>query len=438
MKRILLIVLLGCVCTSLCFAQTKCRQVGDDGFVWYQLQDGNGHYGAEDENGNVLIPLSRQYSYISWWCGKGKYFMIEKQTGSNTYVGVCDKWGKEIVSPNKYNNEQYMAVFYYPTKDVETGLHGFAISDIKEPGWKHYNLNIFLDSDYKAYSLSNGSKKYISDGTNGSSYSSATNESITQAKGGIAESVWYDHDVYLNGKKGMKIHFKGRISGYKGKNIRLRICHFFYHEDGSKLWGNTSGYTTSAKDQVVALVEDRITPPGNITGLTDWWVFVPYSALHCNKSCTLKIATVMRDETNGDWLGEDAYVTYINYNAASNTPTYNPSVAFTPFYYPIPKFNFDVKFDFTNINSDVPMQSSGVGGYGGDYSGGSEAGSGSANAPRQLTTKTCGVCHGTGKCNNCVNGWVTRMGMGKDGPCPVCPNHNGLCSSCGGRGTWKE
>ena len=52
-------------------------------------------------------------------------------------------------------------------------------------------------------------------------------------------------------------------------------------------------------------------------------------------------------------------------------------------------------------------------------------------------TKTCGVCHGTGKCRNCVNGWVKRI-SGQDGPCPVCPNHNGLCSSCGGRGSWKE
>ncbi len=58
---------------------------------------------------------------------------------------------------------------------------------------------------------------------------------------------------------------------------------------------------------------------------------------------------------------------------------------------------------------------------------------------QQAITKTCGVCHGTGTCNNCGGkGWVSRMGMGKDGPCPVCPNHNGRCSSCGGRGSWKE
>lgn len=435
MKKFLLITLLSALCTCLSFAQTKRRFVGEDGFVWYLLTDGEGHDGAEDENGNILIPFSRQYSQVLWWCDDGHYFMVEKKIGSNTYVGACDKWGKEIISPNKYNREQYFAVFYFSTKDFETGLHGFCIfsNDMK------YNFNIFLDSECKAYSLSNGIKKYISDGTNGSPYSSATNESITQSKGGIAESVWYDHDVYLNGKKGMKIHFRGRISGYKDNSIRLKICHFFYHEDGSKLWGNTSGYTTISKDQVVAIVEDRITPSWNMIRLSDWWVFIPYTALHCNKNCTLKVATVMRDETNGTWLGEDAYVTYISYKASSNAPTNNPSASFSPYYYPIPKFNFTASFDYSSISSNVPMQSGGVGNYGGSYSGENDSNGGSGNTPRQLITKTCSVCHGSGTCNNCGGkGWVSRMGMGQDGPCPICPNHNGRCSSCGGRGTWKE
>ena len=47
----------------------------------------------------------------------------------------------------------------------------------------------------------------------------------------------------------------------------------------------------------------------------------------------------------------------------------------------------------------------------------------------------CRLCLGSGKCSNCNGtGWVTRMGMGHSGYCPVCPNHNGRCTNCGGTG----
>ena len=253
----------------------------------------------------------------------------------------------------------------------------------------------------------------------------------------MVESVWYDHDVYLNGQKGMKIHSKVMVSGYKGQSFKMRVCHFFYYEDGKKLWGNTSGYTTKERDQVAAWVEDRVKPTWEDTNYNVWWVFIPYSALHCNRSCTLKIASVVRDETNGNWLGDDAYVTFINYNT-SNSPVYNRPMAQSPFYYPIPKFDFsNVKFDFSNINSNVPMQTGGSENYGGGYDGGNNSGGGST--PRQLYTKTCGVCHGTGTCNTCGGrGVVSALGMGKDHYCTSCRNHDGRCSSCGGRGTWKE
>lgn len=475
MKRILFLGILTCLFSFCTYAQIKKeRKVEKEGFVWYELKDEKGNEGAEDMNGNILIPLSkefcrvyffkgyfsvikeirgtkyngiydvqgneiipisRNYSDASWWAkGTSGYFQVEKKIGAKTYVGACDKWGKEIISPDKYDYERFLAVFYYPTKDVETGLHGFAISDHKEPGWKHYNLNIFLDSDNKAYSLNNGSRTYISDGTNGFSNNSS-NESVTEAKGGMVESVWYDHDVSLNGQKGMKIHFKGRISGYKGQNIKLGICHFFYYENGKKLWGNTTGYTTDAKDQVVAMVEGRIKPEGSIAGLTDWWVFIPYTALHCNKSCTLKIVTVMRDNTNETWLGEDAYVTYINYYAANNTPTYNPPAAFTPFYCPIPKFNFSPGYQYM-INALTNF--GGIINYGGSYNDSNDI-SGGGSTPLQLTTKHCDNCNGTGNCNICGgSGWVNRIGLGESGYCASCNNHDGRCRWCRGRGTWKE
>ena len=86
-------------------------------------------------------------------------------------------------------------------------------------------------------------------------------------------------------------------------------------------------------------------------------------------------------------------------------------------------------FNFSNVNQSAPVQQNN------NYN--SESNTSTQQQTPQVTTRTCGVCHGTGKCNNCVNGWVRRL-SGQDGPCPVCPNHNGLCSSCNGRGSWKE
>ena len=89
------------------------------------------------------------------------------------------------------------------------------------------------------------------------------------------------------------------------------------------------------------------------------------------------------------------------------------------------------KFNFDNVQQSTPVQQNN------NYN--SESNTPTQQQTKQTITKTCGVCHGTGTCNNCGGkGWVSRMGMGKDGPCPVCPNHNGKCSSCGGRGSWKE
>lgn len=92
----------------------------------------------------------------------------------------------------------------------------------------------------------------------------------------------------------------------------------------------------------------------------------------------------------------------------------------------------------SDMNLSQPVTPIIDGGYGlGDNS--SEYSKKKGTVPKQQYTKTCDVCHGTGTCNNCGGkGRVTRMGMGKDGPCPVCPNHNGRCSSCGGRGSWKQ
>lgn len=50
--------------------------------------------------------------------------------------------------------------------------------------------------------------------------------------------------------------------------------------------------------------------------------------------------------------------------------------------------------------------------------------------------RDCGLCLGTGKCSKCNGrGYYDVIGIGSGRHvCPVCPNHSGTCSSCGGSG----
>lgn len=115
-------------------------------------------------------------------------------------------------------------------------------------------------------------------------------------------------------------------------------------------------------------------------------------------------------------------------------------------------FYIDADFNVVNFSSGgridrIVKKGQNPGSFGGGNIGGLEGSNPGGNNPgkqpqpqtKPQYTKTCGVCHGTGRCIICAgDGWVIRMGMGKDGPCPSCPNRSGKCSACGGRGTWKE
>ena len=84
----------------------------------------------------------------------------------------------------------------------------------------------------------------------------------------------------------------------------------------------------------------------------------------------------------------------------------------------------------------------------GNYTGGVTNNSNSSNRSQQQTEnnpihqpqrKWCRTCRGTGQCNTCGgSGWVNRIGMGHSSYCPNCPNHNGRCPWCNGRGEWYE
>ncbi len=121
-KKIGSLTLLLLVCLTMAsfslFGQEKKLQKEEDGFEWYKIIQ-NGHVGAKSNKGNKeLIPLSRGYDFI-YYHTIGEYFIVKKDGKS----GVCDKKGKEIIAPAKYDvvfrheNGEYFYDFEVKSKD---------------------------------------------------------------------------------------------------------------------------------------------------------------------------------------------------------------------------------------------------------------------------------------------------------------------------------
>ena len=78
------------------------RKYEEGGFEWIKMCQWNSSkrdfiYGAKDEDGNVIIPISRGYTSIYYLNeeGYGGYFSVEKGGGE----GVCDRYGKVLYAP---------------------------------------------------------------------------------------------------------------------------------------------------------------------------------------------------------------------------------------------------------------------------------------------------------------------------------------------------
>lgn len=83
------------------------------------------------------------------------------------------------------------------------------------------------------------------------------------------ENVWVDHNAWNGMVKGMKIHIKLNVSGYKGRTVKY--CVFFYQSDNSTKLVNMYGNHISSSATSTSDYE-------NCTW-NDWWIFVPYAQI---------------------------------------------------------------------------------------------------------------------------------------------------------------
>ena len=126
MKLFITLMLLFCLGTNGGFAQTLNTE--SDGFQWYELSGDNEVKGAQGKDGNILIPLSRAYTFICYQPGRGAspdgYFIVD--VDHLTKRGACDINGHEIIPP------KYKSVCrhggdgepYYFTIEDEAGKEG--------------------------------------------------------------------------------------------------------------------------------------------------------------------------------------------------------------------------------------------------------------------------------------------------------------------------
>lgn len=113
MKKLLFIVfsLLITAVTTAQVVEEKVYSEMDD-YTWYRIKDTVAKVeGARGSFKSILIPLSRGYRHVDFTNG---YFIIENDEGKT--IGVCNKNGKEIISPDaNYDNiivyDAYISVY---------------------------------------------------------------------------------------------------------------------------------------------------------------------------------------------------------------------------------------------------------------------------------------------------------------------------------------
>ena len=96
-------------------------------------------------------------------------------------------------------------------------------------------------------------------------------------------NLWVEHNVYEDGKKGMRIHFRLDADNMKGKTGRCSA--YFHKEDGTALVDLNDRYCTT--DGKVGCGKD-FTPRYENDYYEDFTLFMPYSELHISRSGSFK------------------------------------------------------------------------------------------------------------------------------------------------------
>ena len=169
----------------------RIHQVEENGFEWYLISE-YPRQGAEDRNGNTLIPLSRGYELVNFAVTQETGWFLVRRNGKG---GCCDINGNEIIAPNRYTYATFHELnghagyFYVEVGELSGAcdIRGREIIPCRYKGvsysveqdcfiyrdasGNYVPLSLRLDNQGNAYSSSSGS-------SNSSSYTTIEFESI--------------------------------------------------------------------------------------------------------------------------------------------------------------------------------------------------------------------------------------------------------------------
>lgn len=119
------------------------------------------------------------------------------------------------------------------------------------------------------------------------------------------QEIRVDHNVYDDcDQKGMKIHVKFETEDLKG--IEGRVIANFFYDDETKIKDINNHYSTP--DGQVC-VSENFTPSYDSSTYNDFILFMPYSELHLNGSCSCYFSIIIC-KNNGEVVGSSDYNTY--------------------------------------------------------------------------------------------------------------------------------
>ena len=137
MKEKIIMIIVSIFVSNCMYSQSvrKEKKIGADGFIWYMTVSGQ-YRGAEDTNGNVIIPLSKHYNGIFYSntgsnFGQGFFECFDKKKRSKA---LYDCLGNEIIPIDKKFSVHYDMVKYgylVVYTFVASGELGFGICDLK-------------------------------------------------------------------------------------------------------------------------------------------------------------------------------------------------------------------------------------------------------------------------------------------------------------------
>lgn len=470
MKSIKYLVVLVCMtfASVSSFAQEKELQTESDGFRWYKLSQ-DGKEGAQSITGTTIIPLSRGYNLLFYAGGK---FYMDKWTfikGERVLSeGVCDKNGREIIAPGRYEWVNNYNDCYEVKINGNKGLCNINGQEIIAPG--RYDEMLYMGEHGWIQVQFNG--KYGACNLNGREviapkFDYAGFEYVYSSD----YSIDYDYGLYykvqLNGKDGAYdwngkeliapkyenltcfdgiFKYKNASGKWVSTNIKIEkinASNYFSNNSSSNSSSSYSSSTTSNSNG-----ESRLLYKGEYTlclsqskELNSGYSVGEYTP---NETETISIyedhikinnVTCNYESTNSN--GERVYK-----GSSLGKVTVYVSPSYEIRYYSESFLNGrGMRVTFPVVKGRSYMSN--------DNGGGNNAGSyTSPTQPSQpkiekeqrqpkkahATYKTCPLCHGSGKCNTCNGTHRSLNGFtGKYIECPNC-KPDGKCSYCNGTG----